>query len=106
MDALYGSPYNGCTSWERTFPPSAFRVPLSRSFQSILGVEEWEPAVVDAGRNAELNGVENAHYQVGRVEQCIEELRPQLANAAIVVDPPRAGLHPKVAKTLSTLDAL
>ena len=77
----------------------------SPSFESILGVEEWQPAVLDAVRNAALNSVKNAHFRAGRVEQCIEELAPQLQQAAIVVDPPRAGLHPTVAKTLASLNA-
>ena len=63
------------------------------------------PAVVDARRNATRNGVANASFVTGRAEDKIESVLRALSAAdkehlVAIVDPPRAGLHDSVLKTL------
>ena len=72
---------------------------LARDFEKIVGVEINEEAVVDARANAERNGVENASFFAGAVREVAMELSAEV----VVVDPPRAGLHPKVAQWLPRL---
>ncbi len=74
---------------------------------SIVGFESAPTAVRDARANAERNGVTNATYYEGDVlatmRAALDErsVRPDV----LVVDPPRAGLHPKVPAQLIGLDS-
>ena len=59
---------------------------------SVIGVEEYAPAVVDAGVNAKLNGIGNCHFFPGRVEEVLPRLTAEgLPAQTVVLDPPRAG---------------
>jgi 23S rRNA (uracil1939-C5)-methyltransferase len=73
---------------------------LADRFSAVVGVEVIEAAVRDAEENAVRNGVE-ASYRVARVEDALDCLEID-GPVSAVVDPPRAGLHPKVAKALAT----
>lgn len=76
---------------------------LASGYERLVGVEEVGPAVEDARVNAGLNGVK-ADFRVGKVEAALDVLG--LADgAAVVVDPPRAGLHPSVAHALARCKA-
>lgn len=66
-------------------------------FERVVGVETHDGAVEDARANAARNGV-SGEWFAARVEDA--HLRGLLADA-IVVDPPRAGLHPRAAAALS-----
>ncbi|MFT6233703.1 MAG: 23S rRNA (uracil1939-C5)-methyltransferase [Myxococcota bacterium] len=75
---------------------------LASRVDTVIGIEEREDAVEDARRNAERSGV-TATFTAGKVEHHLDSLA--VPGAALVVDPPRVGLHPKVAKALATADA-
>jgi len=67
----------------------------------VVGVELVEPAIVAARENASLNGVENCEFLHGDVTAFLRsEGMQQNPFDLIVVDPPRAGLHPKALKRL------
>ncbi len=70
---------------------------LSDRFDRVTGIEEVASAVEDARANAARNGVEGTWRQA-KVEAVLDELP---TDARVVVDPPRAGLHPKVARRLA-----
>lgn len=74
---------------------------LASSFTEVVGVELHAPAVVDARENAVRNGVGNASFIQGEVEKVAFELQGDV----VVVDPPRAGLHPKATAWLAQLPA-
>lgn len=67
---------------------------LARSAQNAIGVEIVEDAVISARQNAELNGLDNCEFIAGDVLKVLPELEEK--PDVIVVDPPRAGIHPKV----------
>lgn len=69
----------------------------------VYGLEEIETAVADAKRNALRNQVENCSFETGKVEKLLEQLMESDPPQLVVVDPPRAGLHPKVVKLLNQL---
>jgi len=77
--------------------------------KQVWGFEKVEDAVLDAVRNADRNGVTNAKFFAGDVLvtaskeglQAIGAPRPDV----VIVDPPRAGLHPGVTKFLGELAA-
>ncbi len=76
---------------------------LADRFERIVGVEEVEDAVAHAREHAAANGVD-ASYHAGRMEALLPVLLDD-TEAAVVVDPPRAGLHPSVAARLGALQA-
>jgi 23S rRNA (uracil1939-C5)-methyltransferase len=77
---------------------------LAHRFQRVVGVEEREEAVADARENAGRNGICNAEFHASRVEDALELLGGGEVGV-LVVDPPRAGLHPKVARAVARCEA-
>lgn len=66
---------------------------LASNAKEVYGIELIEEAVEAARENAKLNGLDNCHFIAGDVRLKVKELskNPDL----IVLDPPRAGVHPK-----------
>lgn len=75
---------------------------LADRFEQIVGLEERAEAVADAEANAAHNGV-TARFEAVRVEDALAILQPG-ADVHVVVDPPRAGLHPRVARALAGIE--
>jgi len=72
---------------------------LAGAARKVVGVEQNPSAVADAKANAERNGFKNCEFYCASVEMLLPsllDLRPD----AVVVDPPRAGLHPKASAAL------
>jgi len=106
-----------------------FTLPIARGAAEAIGIESSEIAVRDAERNAERNGIENARFWTGEALDILRDrLRlgqrdPRAAGRgavgssadrpagerpridAVLVDPPRAGLHPGVTSRLIHLGA-
>ena len=81
---------------------------LARVAREAIGVESVAPAVAAARRNAERNGIANARFVAGEARQVLRQwargersdaVRPQV----VMVDPPRAGLHPRVVARIAEL---
>ncbi len=75
---------------------------LARACREVLGVENHQESVRMAADNAQLNGIENCRFVAA---DAVEALTPEFVRQngkpdALVLDPPRAGLHPDVAKGL------
>ena len=70
---------------------------LSRHVRRVYGIDS-EPVHLECAReNAARNGVGNVEFRTGRVEALLSDRRFWLQEAkpdAVVIDPPRAGLHP------------
>ncbi len=75
---------------------------LAEHFERIVGVEEVAAAVADAEANAADNGIE-ATFTQAKVEDALEAIVGG-DDVRIVVDPPRAGLHPRVARRLASTE--
>ncbi len=78
---------------------------VSGHVRSVVGVEMSEDAVENACANAAANDVENCAFVAG---DTLKVLTPEFAEEhgrpdALVVDPPRAGLHKKVARQIAAL---
>jgi 23S rRNA (uracil1939-C5)-methyltransferase len=79
---------------------------LAGRVHTVWGLEISEEAVACAIENAELNGIENAHFFAGNVGQTIEELREEAGSPdVVIVDPPRAGLAGKALRRTGALGA-
>lgn len=74
--------------------------------KEVVGVELVADAVIAARENADINKVENISFFEGNVKDVIRryEAEPRPFEV-IVVDPPRAGLHPKALKRMIAMEA-
>ncbi len=72
----------------------------------VWGLELIPQAIADAERNAERNGIENAHFLAGSART---GLRPLVERAGrpdvILLDPPRAGLSQKIVRRVLECEA-
>ena len=94
-----------------------FTLPLARRAREVIGIESNEAAVRDAERNAARNGIENARFWVGDAMDLLRDRfglgpatgarpAPDLETIdAVLVDPPRVGLHAGVVSRLAELGA-
>ena len=81
----------------------ALGLTLAAPFDRVIGIEEFAPSIETARANAAANGVDS-EWHAGRVEEVLPALSLE-GPLHLVVDPPRAGLHPKAARFLAGLDA-
>ncbi len=71
---------------------------LSRFCEKVVGVESHPSAIDDALKSAGKNRIGNISFYRGRTEQVLnQQLKPggKYKFSVVVLDPPRAGLHPK-----------
>ncbi len=68
-----------------------FSLPLARKCAEVVAVEEYEPGVTAAIRNAADNHLENVRFIAGRSERIIKQLVDGPRFDTIVLDPPRSG---------------
>lgn len=74
---------------------------LARGAKFAYGVEIVESAVLNARRNAEINGIKNAEFILGDADSAVKKLEHMNINpSAVVVDPPRKGLSENVIRTV------
>ena len=82
---------------------------LARAAREVVGVETVDAAVDAARRNAQRNAMTNVRFVAGEARRVLREWargerpgrpRPEV----VVVDPPRAGLHPRVVARVAELE--
>jgi len=76
---------------------------LAQQCREAYGFELVEAAVVNARENARKLNISNAHFILGDLKDLFhpEKEKPDIPPPdLIVVDPPRAGLHPRVVKEI------
>lgn len=76
-------------------------LPLATRVQQAIGLEIQPEAAEQAKRNAELNHLENASFQVGAVETILPTL--QVQPDVVLLDPPRKGCDQAVIEALLQL---
>jgi 23S rRNA (uracil1939-C5)-methyltransferase len=70
---------------------------LSRGAKEVVGFESIRDAVLDAEKNARINGVRNCRFEAGDAEELLGELAENGSKADVVVlNPPRKGCSKKV----------
>lgn len=80
----------------------AIGIALARHCDRVIGLEANEAAVADADRNAALNDLGNVSFVLAKAEEALEDVLGRLGPFEVaVVDPPRAGLHPKALRALA-----
>jgi 23S rRNA (uracil1939-C5)-methyltransferase len=73
---------------------------LAGQARQVVGVDSVAEAIGYAVRNAEQNGIGNATFQCAEVEALSTLTFGAINPDVIIVDPPRAGLHPRLLATL------
>ncbi|MGH0183059.1 UNVERIFIED_CONTAM: hypothetical protein FKN15_011149 [Acipenser sinensis] len=73
-------------------------ISLAKNVKKVIGIELCQEAVEDAKVNAQINGLRNVEFRCGKAEDIFPSLINSVVSQSLVaiVDPPRAGLHPKV----------
>ena len=75
---------------------------VARRARQVIGIEYVPEAIEDAKINSEINGIDNTLFFAGDMKDILtdefiaEHGRPDV----IITDPPRAGMHPDVVKTI------
>ena len=75
---------------------------VARQARKVIGIEYVPEAIEDAKINSQINGIENTLFFAGDMKDILtdefiaEHGRPDV----IITDPPRAGMHPDVIKTI------
>ena len=75
---------------------------LSAKASCMVGIEYVPEAIEDAKKNAKLNSIKNTHFFAGDIKDVLNEsfVKRMGKPDVIVTDPPRAGMHPDVIKTI------
>jgi 23S rRNA (uracil1939-C5)-methyltransferase len=74
-------------------------ISISDKVNKVFGVEIVKSAVNDAKRNARLNGVKNALFELGNIDKVLEKWKGFNFDA-IIVDPPRKGCSKELLNTI------
>jgi 23S rRNA (uracil1939-C5)-methyltransferase len=64
---------------------------LAKRAMKVIGIEQVAAAIEDARENAKQNGIENAEFHTGAVEDLLPKLLETESVSALVLDPPRKG---------------
>jgi 23S rRNA (uracil-5-)-methyltransferase RumA len=72
---------------------------MASAAKDVYGIDIVEDSIIAARENTELNGITNCHYICGDVKEKLDEI--PVKPDAIVVDPPRVGIHDKAVGMLS-----
>ena len=75
---------------------------LARNAKKVIGIEYVEEAVADARVNARDNGITNAEFFAGDMKDVLSKdfIQKHGKPDTIILDPPRAGIHPSVAQVI------
>ena len=60
----------------------------------VIGIESVKPAVLDANRNAVINGIVNAEFICGKAEEILPKRLSGINADVVIMDPPRSGCDP------------
>ncbi|MBQ9932001.1 MAG: 23S rRNA (uracil(1939)-C(5))-methyltransferase RlmD [Firmicutes bacterium] len=129
MEVLYGKvgEYAALTGTETVLDlycgAGSIGLSLARDAKKVVGIEVVKSAVVDANRNAVINGIINAEFILGKAEEVVPavfaEENPEAEDAAevpehladairsadvVILDPPRQGCQPELLEAVLTID--
>jgi 23S rRNA (uracil1939-C5)-methyltransferase len=77
---------------------------IAGSADKVIGIEYVDEAVKDANINSEINNIRNTFFFAGDMKDVLSEqfLKVNGKPDVIITDPPRAGMHEDVVKTIAT----
>ena len=103
----YAGLQGGETVWDLYCGIGTISLFLAQKAQKVYGVEIIPQAIEDAKRNAQINGMANVEFFVGKAEEILPEFYEREQEAGrkayadvIVVDPPRKGCDRELLDTI------
>ena len=74
---------------------------VSAKASKVVGIEYVKEAIDDANVNAEANGITNCSFYAGDMKDVLTSdfIKENGTPEVMIIDPPRAGMHPDVVKT-------
>ena len=102
----YAGLTGGETVWELYCGIGTISLFLARGAGQVYGVEVVPQAVEDARRNADLNGITNVEFYLGKAEEVLPEKyeKDGIRADVIVVDPPRKGCDSACLETMLRME--
>ncbi|MDZ7738242.1 MAG: 23S rRNA (uracil(1939)-C(5))-methyltransferase RlmD [Bacteroidales bacterium] len=75
---------------------------IAGSCKKVIGLEYVPEAIADAKLNSEINGIENTAFFSGDIKELLNDdfMNDQGRPDIIITDPPRAGMHESVVRTI------
>ncbi len=73
---------------------------LAKQGRTVIGIEKFEPAMEDARKSAESNGLSNCQFLTGAVEEHASKLTLASPPHTFIVDPPRKGCSEEVIQAI------
>jgi 23S rRNA (uracil1939-C5)-methyltransferase len=75
---------------------------VSKKARQVIGIEYVPEAIEDAKINSEINGITNTLFFAGDMKDILTDdfIQKHGRPDIIITDPPRAGMHPDVVKTI------
>ena len=75
---------------------------VAHQCKEVYGIEYVEDAIRDAKENSQLNEINNTHFFAGDMVNVLNQsfIEESGKPDVIITDPPRAGMHPDVIKTI------
>lgn len=75
---------------------------VAKKAKKVIGIEYVPEAIEDAKINSQINGIENTLFFAGDMKDILTDdfIREYGRPDVIITDPPRAGMHPDVVKTI------
>jgi 23S rRNA (uracil1939-C5)-methyltransferase len=87
--------------WDLYCGTGSIAIWIANSCASVLGIEYVAEAITNARQNCLINNVDNCHFICGDIK---DQLKEQTEKPDVVImDPPRAGTHPKVIAQLVSM---
>jgi len=81
---------------------------LSQFAKKVIGIEVIESAVINAKQNAKRNKIENCDFILADIREEFRDVQSLIEKYGkpnvLIIDPPRAGIHPKSLKGILTLN--
>ncbi len=75
---------------------------VAKKARQVIGIEYVPEAIEDAKVNSQLNGIDNTLFYAGDMKDILTDdfIKAHGQPDVIITDPPRAGMHPDVVKTI------
>ena len=75
---------------------------IARSAKKVIGIEYVPEAIEDAKVNSSINHIDNTLFYAGDMKDILNDefIKEHGRPDVIITDPPRAGMHPDVVKTI------
>ena len=101
----YTNLQGGETVWDLYCGIGTISLFLSKKAAKVYGVEIVPQAIADAKVNAQINGIENVQFFVGKAEEVlpVEYKEHGVYADVIVVDPPRKGCDETLLQTIADM---